>query len=227
VNDKIKFYQASSSEMFGKVQSTPQNEKTPFYPRSPYAVSKLFAHWMAVNYRESYDMFVCSGILFNHESPLRGLEFVTRKITNSVARIKVGLQKELRIGNLESSRDWGYAREYVEAMYLMLQQDAPDDYVVATGETHTVREFVESAFEVAGTNIVWSGEGISEVGTDKSTGQVVVRVDPNFFRPAEVDYLIGDYSKAQREFGWQPKTNFKDLVRLMVEHDLAIVTQRR
>jgi GDPmannose 4,6-dehydratase len=157
VNDKIKFYQASSSEMFGKVQSTPQNEKTPFYPRSPYAVSKLFAHWMAVNYRESYDMFVCSGILFNHESPLRGLEFVTRKITNSVARIKVGLQKELRIGNLESSRDWGYAREYVEAMYLMLQQDAPDDYVVATGETHTVREFVESAFEVAGTNIVWSG----------------------------------------------------------------------
>jgi GDPmannose 4,6-dehydratase len=227
VNDKIKFYQASSSEMFGKVQSTPQNEKTPFYPRSPYAVSKLFAHWMAVNYRESYDMFVCSGILFNHESPLRGLEFVTRKITNSVARIKVGLQKELRIGNLESSRDWGYAREYVEAMYLMLQQDAPDDYVVATGETHTVRDFVESAFEVADTNIVWSGEGISEVGTDKLTGQVVVRVDPQFFRPAEVDYLIGDYSKAQRKFGWQPKTSFKDLVRLMVEHDLAIVTQRR
>ena len=223
VNDKIKFYQASSSEMFGKAQSSPQNESTPFYPRSPYAASKLFAHWMAVNYRESYGMFVCSGILFNHESPLRGLEFVTRKITNSVARIKFGLQKELRIGNLESSRDWGYAREYVEAMHLMLQQPAPNDYVVATGETHTVRQFVESAFKKVGINVAWSGQEVSEVGKDETTGKTVVRVDPQFFRPAEVDYLIGDYAKAQRDLGWRPKTNFQDLVGLMVEHDLSIV----
>ena len=222
VNDKIKFYQASSSEMFGKAQSSPQNESTPFYPRSPYAASKLFAHWMAVNYRESYGMFVCSGILFNHESPLRGLEFVTRKITNSVARIKSGLQKELRIGNLESSRDWGYAREYVEAMHLMLQQPAPNDYVVATGETHTVRQFVESAFKKVGINVAWSGQEVSEVGKDETTGKTVVRVDPQFFRPAEVDYLIGDYAKAQRDLGWRPKTNFQDLVGLMVEHDLSI-----
>jgi GDPmannose 4,6-dehydratase len=223
VNDKIKFYQASSSEMFGKAQSSPQNENTPFYPRSPYAASKLFAHWMAVNYRESYDMFVCSGILFNHESPLRGLEFVTRKITNSVARIKLGLQKELRIGNLESSRDWGYAPEYVEAMHLMLQQPAPNDYVVATGETHTVRQFVESAFKTIGINVAWSGQEVNEVGKDQTTGKTVVRVDPRFFRPAEVDYLIGDCAKAQRDFGWRPKTNFQDLVGLMVEHDLSIV----
>jgi GDPmannose 4,6-dehydratase len=223
VNNKIKFYQASSSEMFGKAQSSPQNESTPFYPRSPYAASKLFAHWMAVNYRESYDMFVCSGILFNHESPLRGLEFVTRKITNSVARIKLGLQKELRIGNLESSRDWGYAPEYVEAMHLMLQQPAPNDYVVATGETHTVRQFVEAAFKKVGINVAWSGGGVSEVGKDETTGKIVVRLDPQFFRPAEVDYLIGDYAKAQRDLGWRPKTNFQDLVGLMVEHDLSIV----
>jgi GDPmannose 4,6-dehydratase len=223
VNNKIKFYQASSSEMFGKAQSSPQNESTPFYPRSPYAASKLFAHWMAVNYRESYNMFVCSGILFNHESPLRGLEFVTRKITNSVARIKSGLQKELRIGNLESSRDWGYAREYVEAMHLMLQQSAPNDYVVATGETHTVRQFVESAFRKVGINVAWSGQEVNEVGKDETTGKTVVRVDPQFFRPAEVDYLIGDYAKAQRDLGWRPKTNFQDLVGLMVEHDLSIV----
>ena len=223
VNPKIKFYQASSSEMFGKVQSSPQNEKTPFYPRSPYAVSKLFAHWTAVNYRESYEMFVCSGILFNHESPLRGLEFVTRKITSAVARIKLGLQAELRIGNLESSRDWGYAREYVEAMYLMLQQTAPNDYVVATGETHTVREFVEAAFDRVGIHVVWSGQGLSETGTDKSTGKTIVRVDPQFFRPAEVDYLIGDYAKAQRDLGWRPHTSFHDLVGLMVEHDLSLL----
>ncbi|HEY7555055.1 MAG TPA: GDP-mannose 4,6-dehydratase [Candidatus Binatia bacterium] len=223
VNNKIKFYQASSSEMFGKAQSFPQNESTPFYPRSPYAASKLFAHWMAVNYRESYGMFVCSGILFNHESPLRGLEFVTRKITNSVARIKLGLQKELRIGNLESSRDWGYAPEYVEAMHLMLQQPAPNDYVVATGETHTVRQFVEAAFKKVGINVAWSGGGVNEVGKDETTGKIVVRLDPQFFRPAEVDYLIGDYAKAQRDLGWRPKTNFQDLVGLMVEHDLSIV----
>ena len=225
VNNKIKFYQASSSEMFGKAQSSPQNESTPFYPRSPYAASKLFAHWMAVNYRESYNMFVCSGILFNHESPLRGLEFVTRKITNSVARIKLGLLKELRIGNLDSSRDWGYAPEYVEAMYLMLQQPAPNDYVVATGETHTVREFVEAAFKTIGINVAWSGQGVNEVGKDETTGKTVVRVDPQFFRPAEVDYLIGDYAKAQRHLGWHPKTTFQDLVGLMVEHDLSIVNK--
>jgi GDPmannose 4,6-dehydratase len=227
VNPKIKFYQASSSEMFGKVQASPQNETTPFHPRSPYAASKLFAHWMAVNYRESYGMFVCSGILFNHESPLRGLEFVTRKITSSVAKIKLGLQKELRIGNLESSRDWGYAAEYVEAMYLMLQQNGPKDYVVATGETHTVREFVEAAFNRGGINVVWSGQGVSEVGTDRSTGRAVVRVDPQFFRPAEVDYLIGDYAKAQRDLGWRPKTSFEDLVGLMVEHDLSLLRKAK
>jgi GDPmannose 4,6-dehydratase len=167
-------------------------------------------------------MFVCSGILFNHESPLRGLEFVTRKITNSVARIKLGLLKELRIGNLESSRDWGYAPEYVEAMHLMLQQPAPNDYVVATGETHTVRQFVESAFKTIGINVAWSGQGVNEVGKDETTGKTVVKVDPQLFRPAEVDYLLGDYAKAQRHLGWHPKTTFQDLVGLMVEHDLSI-----
>jgi GDPmannose 4,6-dehydratase len=223
VNDKIKFYQASSSEMFGKVQSAPQNESTPFHPRSPYAASKLLAHWMAINYRESYGMFVCSGILFNHESPLRGREFVTRKITESVARINFGLQTELQIGNLESSRDWGYAPEYVDAMYLMLQQSTPDDYVIATGETHTVREFVELAFKKSGIHIAWSGREANEVGKDEKTGKTVVRVDPQFFRPAEVEYLVGDYTKAQRELGWHPNTMFQDLVGLMVEHDVSLL----
>jgi GDPmannose 4,6-dehydratase len=225
INSKIKFYQASSSEMYGKVQATPQNEKTPFYPRSPYAAAKLFAHWAAVNYRESYDMFVCSGILFNHESPLRGLEFVTRKITHAVARIKLGLQKDLSLGNLDASRDWGYAKEYVEAMHLMLQQPKPDDYVVATGENHTVREFIEAAFDRIGIGIVWSGSGVNEIGKDKSSGNTLVKIDPQFFRPAEVDFLIGDSSKARKALGWRPRTNFKDLVGLMVEHDLALVTQ--
>ena len=225
VDSKIKFYQASSSEMYGKAQSTPQNEQAPFHPRSPYAIAKLFAHWAAVNYRESYDMFVCSGILFNHESPLRGLEFVTRKITYAVARIKLGLQQDLALGNLESSRDWGYAKEYVEAMYLMLQQPAPDDYVVATGETHSVREFVDAAFDRVGIGIDWSGRGVKEVGTDKSSGKTLVRIDPQFFRPAEVDYLTGDSSKAKKILGWQPKTNFKDLVGIMVEHDLKLAAQ--
>lgn len=225
INPKIKFYQASSSEMFGKVQACPQNEKTPFYPRSLYAVSKLFAHWMTVNYRESYGIFACSGILFNHESPLRGLEFVTRKITNTVARIKLGLQDELRIGNLEARCDWVYTPEYVEAMWMMLQQPEPDDYVIATGENHTVREFVETAFNKVGIEIEWSGKGIDERGIDKASGKNLVRVDPQFFRPAEVDALKGDYSKARKKLGWSPKTSFKELVGIMVEHDLLITKE--
>jgi len=223
VNPKIKYYQASSSEMFGKARERPQNEKTPFHPRSPYAFAKLMAHWAAVNYRESYGMFACSGILFNHESPLRGLEFVTRKITSSVARIKHGLQKEILLGNLDARRDWGYAPEYVEAMWLMLQQAEPDDYVIATGETHSVREFVELAFEAAGMGIGWMGEGLEEVGVERETGKVLVRIDPRFFRPSEVDYLIGDSEKAERKLGWKPRTVFRGLVRLMVEHDLEFV----
>ena len=223
INPSIKFYQASSSEMFGKVQSSSQNEKTPFYPRSPYASSKLFAHWVTVNYRESYGMFSCSGILFNHESPLRGLEFVTRKITHAVARIKHGLQDKIILGNIDSRRDWGYAPEYVEAMWLMLQQDKPDDYVISTGETHSVREFVELAFKNVGTDIVWSGKGVDEKGKDKASGKILVEVAPEFFRPAEVDFLMGDYSKAKEKLGWSPKTTFNELVRIMVENDLKLV----
>jgi GDPmannose 4,6-dehydratase len=208
VNPTMKFYQASTSEMFGKVQAIPQTETTPFYPRSPYGVAKLYAHWMTINYRESYNIFGCSGILFNHESPLRGVEFVTRKITLAVARIKHGLQKELRLGNLDAKRDWGYAKEYVEGMYLMLQQDTPDDFVLATGETHTVQEFVELAFAAA--ELDW---------------QKFVVLDPAFVRPAEVDLLLGDPSKAKRVLGWQPKTTFKELVNLMVEADLNRVAR--
>ncbi|MBI4824542.1 MAG: GDP-mannose 4,6-dehydratase [Nitrospirae bacterium] len=225
VNPKIRFYQASSSEMFGKVRETPQNEKTPFYPRSPYAASKLFAHWMTVNYRESYGMFACSGILFNHESPLRGLEFVTRKITNTVAKIKHGLKDCLMLGNLDSKRDWGYAPEYVTAMWLMLKQSKPDDYVIATGEPHSVREFVETAFKVAGFDIGWSGKGIKEKGIDKKTGHTLVKIDPQFFRPAEVDVLKGDYSKAKKKLGWSPKTTFRELVSIMVRHDLNLISK--
>jgi GDPmannose 4,6-dehydratase len=207
---KSKFYQASSSEMFGKVQEVPQRETTPFYPRSPYAAAKLYAHWLAVNYRESYGTFACSGILFNHESPRRGETFVTRKITRAVAAIKAGLQDELFMGNLEARRDWGYAPEYVEAMWLMLQQDEPDDYVIATGETHSVREFLEEAF--------------SYVGLD---WQKHVKVDQRYFRPSEVDLLIGDASKAKRRLGWQPKVGFRDLVRLMVDADVATLDQKQ
>jgi GDPmannose 4,6-dehydratase len=205
-NPAIKFYQASSSEMFGKAQTVPQNESTPFYPRSPYAIAKLYAHWMTVNYREAYNIFACSGILFNHESPLRGLEFVTRKITHTVARIKLGLQKELRLGNLDAKRDWGYAPEYVDAMWKMLQQPNSDNYVIATGETHSVREFVSEAFAQASLN--W---------------QDYVFVDKSFFRPAEVDLLVGDYSKARSGLGWGPKTTFKELVRIMVDADMERV----
>lgn len=203
VNPKIRFYQASTSEMFGKVQAVPQDEKTPFYPRSPYAAAKLYGHWMTVNYREAYDMYACSGILFNHESPLRGLEFVTRKITHTAALIKKGLAKELRLGNLDAKRDWGFAPEYVEAMWLMLQQEEPEDYVIASGETHSVREFVEEAFACVDLN--WRD---------------YVVVDPAFYRPAEVELLVGDPSKAREKLGWRPKTTFKELVRLMVEADL-------
>jgi GDPmannose 4,6-dehydratase len=223
VNPDIKFYQASSSEMFGKVNASPQNEETPFHPRSPYAVSKLFGHWATINYRESYGMFACSGILFNHESPLRGMEFVTRKITHAVARIKLGQQEELALGNLDSKRDWGYAPEFVEAMWLMLQQPEPDDYVIATGENHSVREFVEAAFGRVGVSIEWSGEGVNEVGRDGASGKTLVRIDPQYFRPAEVDLLIGDSSKAMEKLGWSPRTTFEDLVGKMVEHDLSLL----
>jgi GDPmannose 4,6-dehydratase len=223
VNQKIKFYQASSSEMFGKVQTIPQNEKTPFYPRSPYAASKLFAHWITVNYREAYNIFACSGILFNHESPLRGLEFVSRKITHSVAQMRRGLSCELKLGNLDAKRDWGYAPDYVEAMWLMLQQDKPDDYVIASGETHSVRDFVDLAFKTTGFDIVWQGKGVEERGVDKKTGKNLVEVSPEYFRPSEVDILLGDCSKARGKLGWQPKTHFEDLVRLMVEADMKEV----
>lgn len=217
---KIRYYQASSSEMFGKVQEIPQKETTPFYPRSPYGVSKLFAHWITVNYRESYNIFACSGILFNHESPRRGEEFVTRKITKAVSKIIKGEQDCLYLGNLDSKRDWGYAKDYVEAMWLMLQQAYPDDYVIATGETHSVREFVELAFEVIGIKINWRGNGVQEVGYDISTNKELIKIDPEYFRPAEVDLLIGDSNYAQKKLGWKPKTNFKQLVRIMVEADL-------
>jgi GDPmannose 4,6-dehydratase len=205
VNPKIKFYQASSSEMFGKVTETPQRETTRFHPRSPYGVAKVYGHYITLNYRESYDMFACSGILFNHESPRRGIEFVTRKITNGVARIKLGKQDKLELGSLEPKRDWGYSGDYVEAMWLMLQQEKPDDYVIATGENHSVREFVEEAFRVAGIED-WQ--------------KYVVANEAKYMRPAEVDYLIGDASKANKVLGWKPKTSFKELVKIMVEADL-------
>ncbi len=220
VSPKTRFYQASTSEMFGKVRETPQKEDTPFYPRSPYACSKLLSHWATINYRESYNMFACSGILFNHESPLRGMEFVTRKISYAVAGIKKGLQDKLILGNLDSKRDWGYAAEFVEAIWLMLQQPEPDDFVIATGEAHSVREFIEHAFNYVDIEIEWTGKGIEEKGIDKKTGKVYVELSPDFFRPAEVDILIGDYSKAKRILGWSPKTKFKELVGLMVDADM-------
>jgi GDPmannose 4,6-dehydratase len=225
INPKIKYYQASTSEMFGKVQEIPQTERTPFYPRSPYGVAKLFGHWITVNYREAYNIFACSGILFNHESPLRGIEFVTRKITYTLARIKYGFEEKLILGNLNAKRDWGYAPEYVEAMWLMLQQEIPDDYVIATGETHSVREFVEKAAEIAGFQIEWQGKGLEEKGIDKKTGKVIVEISPEFYRPAEVDILIGDASKARKKLGWYPRTSFEELVRIMMEADLERVSK--
>jgi len=217
---KPRFYEAASSELFGKATEVPQKETTPFYPRSPYACAKLYAYWTTVNYREAYNIHACNGILFNHESPRRGETFVSKKVTRAVARIKRGAQDRLFIGNLNAKRDWGYAKEYVEAMWLMLQQPAPDDYVIATGETHTVRELCEAAFACAGIGIDWTGAGVAEKGVDRKTGKVLVEVDPKYFRPTEVDLLVGDASKARRLLGWEPKTGFAEVVRLMVEYDL-------
>lgn len=213
----VKFYQAGSSEMFGKVLETPQKETTPFYPRSPYACAKVYAHNISVNYRESYNMFVCNGILFNHESPRRGGTFVTKKIVDAFRNIKDGKQEKLYLGNLEAKRDWGYAKDYVEAMWLMLQQDKPDDYVVATGETHSVREFVEEAAPYFGFDIEWKDAGLEEKGIDKNTGKVLIEIDEKYFRPTEVDLLLGDASKAEKNLNWKPKTKFKDLVKIMCE----------
>ncbi|MFY7926888.1 MAG: GDP-mannose 4,6-dehydratase [Aquidulcibacter sp.] len=223
---KTRFYQASTSELYGKVQETPQTEKTPFYPRSPYGVAKLYAYWITVNYREAYGMHASNGILFNHESPIRGETFVTRKITRAVAAIKLGLQKCLFLGNLDAKRDWGHARDYVEGMWLMLQQDAPDDYVLATGEAHSVREFVERAFSHVGITISWRGSGVEETGVEDLTGQALVSIDPRYFRPTEVDLLLGDASKAKRHLGWSHNTQFAELVREMVEADLAALQNR-
>ena len=220
VNKDIKFYQASTSELYGKVQEVPQKETTPFYPRSPYGVSKLYAHWMVTNYRESYDMFACIGILFNHESPLRGIEFVTRKISDSVVRISEGLQDFLELGNLDASRDWGYAPEYVDGMYKMLQHEKPDSFVLATSKAYTVRQFVEFAFNVVGIDITWEGSGISERGINSKTGNTIVKVNKEFFRLSEVDALIGDYSKAEKELGWVPMTSIENMCEIMVESDL-------
>jgi GDPmannose 4,6-dehydratase len=216
-----RFYQASSSELYGKVVETPQKETTPFYPRSPYACAKAYAFYITVNYRESYNLFACNGILFNHESPRRGETFVTRKITRAAARIKLGMQSCLYLGNLEAKRDWGFAGDYVEAMWLMLQQAEPDDFVVATGETHSVREFAEKVFERLGMPLEWRGNGVHEKGIDTVTGNIVIEVDPKYFRPAEVDLLLGDPSKAKRSLGWEPKLGFDALVEMMVDEDLA------
>ncbi len=220
VNPKIRFYQASTSEMFGKVQTIPQNEKTPFYPRSPYGIAKLYAHWMTINYRESYGIFACSGILFNHESPLRGLEFVTRKITDGISKIKLGKADTLELGNLNSKRDWGYAGDYVEGMYLMLQVEQPEDYVLATTRTETVRHFIEMVCKSVDIEISWQGKEENEVGIDCKTGKPIVKVNPKFYRPAEVDLLVGDYSKAKQQLGWSPKMTLEKLCAAMVEADL-------
>lgn len=223
VNPQARFYQASTSEMFGLVQEIPQTEKTPFYPRSPYGVAKVYGHWITKNYRESYGMFACSGILFNHESERRGKEFVTRKITDAVARIKLGVKDYLELGNMDAKRDWGHSKDYVKAMWLMLQQDTPDDFVIATNETRTVREFVETAFKVAGIQIRWEGEGISEVGINEENGKTVVRVNPQFFRPAEVEILIGNPEKADTTLGWIREISFLELVTRMVHNDIELV----
>ncbi|MGC8658659.1 MAG: GDP-mannose 4,6-dehydratase [Desulfomonilaceae bacterium] len=218
--DQVRFYQASTSELFGLVQEIPQKETTPFYPRSPYAVAKLYGYWIIRNYREAYGMYASNGILFNHESPLRGETFVTRKITRAVARIKLEMQDKLYLGNLNARRDWGYAADYVEAMWLILQQHEPDDFVIATGENHTVREFVDRAFREVGISIAWEGSGIDEKGRDNDTGKVLVAVDPRYFRPTEVEQLLGDATKAREELGWTPKCSFSELVRKMVVADL-------
>ncbi len=223
LTDKVKFYQASTSELYGKVKEVPQSETTPFHPRSPYGVAKQYAYWICVNYREAYGMYTCNGILFNHESPRRGQTFVTRKITRAVADIYHGRQECLYLGNLDAKRDWGHARDYVEGMWLMMQQEQPDDFVLATGETHSVREFVEKAFKHVDMSIRWEGEGIDEIGTDEKTGRIVVRIDPKYFRPAEVDILLGDPTKAHERLGWHRKVSFDALIKEMVESDLTRV----
>lgn len=226
LSDTCRIYQASTSELYGKVQEVPQNENTPFYPRSPYGVAKQYGFWIMKNYRESYNMFCCNGILFNHESERRGENFVTRKITLAVARIAQGLQDKLYLGNLNSLRDWGYAKDYIECMWLILQQPKPDDYVIATGEYHTVREFCTLAFHEAGIDLRWEGEGVDEKGIDAASGRVLVEVDPRYFRPAEVDQLLGDPTKAKTQLGWDPhKTSFEELVRIMVKADLEKITK--
>lgn len=217
---RTRFYQASTSEMFGKVAETPQKETTPFYPRSPYGAAKVYSYWITVNYREAYYMFTVNGILFNHESPIRGETFVTRKITRAVARIKLGLQDAIYLGNLNAKRDWGHAKDYVEAMWMMLQADEPDDFVVATGETHSVREFVDAAFSEVGISMKWEGEGLDEKGIDAASGKVLVHIDPRYFRPTEVEFLLGDPTKAKEKLGWEPKVKFVDLVKEMVREDL-------
>jgi GDPmannose 4,6-dehydratase len=225
VGDHCRFYQASTSELFGGLGETPQREGTPFHPRSPYAAAKLYAYWMTVNYREAYGFHASNGILFNHESPRRGETFVTRKITRAVAAIEWGLQDKLFLGNLDAKRDWGHARDYVEGMWRIVQQDVPDDYVLATGTTHTVREFVERAFEVVGKSIKWDGVGVDEIGYDRRSGRTLIQIDPRYFRPAEVDVLLGDASKARDRLGWQQTVSFEDLISEMVESDMRVITR--
>ncbi len=230
LTDKTRFYQASTSELYGQVQETPQTENTPFYPRSPYAVAKLYAYWIAVNYRQAYGMYACNGILFNHESPIRGETFVTRKITRALARIKTGLQEVVHLGNIDSKRDWGHAQDFIEAQWLILQQDEPDDYVIATGEQYSVRDFIDSAVEHLGIKLAWEGTGLDEVGRvaesadseGPQTGDVIVRIDARYFRPTEVESLLGDASKAKNELGWEPKISFSQLVEEMIKEDLEI-----
>ncbi len=222
-----KFFQASTCELFGNVKTSPQNESTPFYPRSPYAIAKLYAHWITVNYREAYNIFACNGILFNHESELRSESFVTRKITMSAARISLGLQDKLFLGNLNANKDWGHSEDYTEAMYLMLQNDTPDDFVISSGETHSVREFASLAFREAGINLEWSGEGINEKGIDTDTGRILVEVDPKFFRPSEVNLMLGDSSKAERILGWKRHVTFRELIRRMVKHDIESLKEEK
>lgn len=227
MNNKVRFYQASTSELYGLVQETPQRETTPFYPRSPYGVAKLYAYWITVNYREAYGIYACNGILFNHESPLRGDTFVTHKITRAVAEIHHGITDTLYLGNLDAKRDWGHARDYVEAMWLMLQQDQPEDFVIATGVQYSVREFVEKAFACIDRQIKWQGSEVNEIGLDAKTGQVLVKIDPHYFRPAEVETLLGDPGKAKAKLGWEPKVKFAQLVEEMVAFDLNTVNRRQ